>query len=45
MKKALFVIATLFVLSACSQYSIDPVDTVSKPPKTTCGGAECEDDQ
>ena len=45
MKKALLAIATLFILNACNQSSIDPVETDAKPPKTTCGGAECEDDQ
>ena len=45
MKKAFLVLATLFVLNGCSLSSIDPVETDAKPPKTTCGGAECEDDQ
>ncbi len=46
MKKILFLAASLFLLNACSQQNIDPAaDTLSKPPKTICGGADCAEDR
>lgn len=46
MKKIFFAIITAFVLNACTQTNIEPVDGgVSKPPKTTCGGAGCDEDK
>ena len=45
MKKIFLLGAVVVMLSACSQQTIDPADSLSKPPKTTCGGADCEEDK
>ncbi|WP_345028691.1 hypothetical protein [Ravibacter arvi] len=47
MKKLFFFDTTLLLFTACSQQNIEPssVNDEPKPPKTTCGGAECAPDR
>ena len=46
MKKLLLIAGTMFLLNACSQADINPDNnSLSKPPKTTCGGADCAEDR
>lgn len=46
MKKIFLLGVVALLLNACTQTAVDPVsDTLSKPPKTTCGGADCEEDK
>ena len=46
MKKIFFLIGTALLLNACSQADINPDNnSLSKPPKTTCGGADCAEDR
>jgi len=46
MKKLFLLAGTILLLNACSQQNIDPsTDSLSKPPKTTCGGADCAEDR
>ncbi|WP_345028690.1 hypothetical protein [Ravibacter arvi] len=47
MKKLLLLFSAILLLNACSQQNIEPssVNDEPKPPKTTCGGAECAPDR